>query len=125
MIREYRTIQEIASPLMMVRMVENVTYDELVEVPFAHMSEKLDMSEIRIDNAGQLQAAYVISDRYSDVLFSLLNDMAQRRCNTNFVMPLPSGDEKTLPDLEGTMVKLVAIPKPEEIGERLGGGLRR
>ena len=32
MIREYRTIQEIASPLMMVRMVENVTYDELVEV---------------------------------------------------------------------------------------------
>ena len=32
MIREYRTIQEIASPLMMVKMVENVTYDELVEV---------------------------------------------------------------------------------------------
>ena len=32
MIREYKTIQEIASPLMMVRMVENVTYDELVEV---------------------------------------------------------------------------------------------
>ena len=32
MIREYKTIQEIASPLMMVRMVENVTFDELVEV---------------------------------------------------------------------------------------------
>ena len=32
MIREYRTIQEIVSPLMMVKMVENVTYDELVEV---------------------------------------------------------------------------------------------
>ena len=32
MIREYKTIQEIASPLMMVKMVENVTYDELVEV---------------------------------------------------------------------------------------------
>ena len=32
MIREYKTIQEIASPLMMVRMVEGVTYDELVEV---------------------------------------------------------------------------------------------
>lgn len=100
-------------------------YDQLVELPFAHMSEKLDMSEVRIDSAGQLQAAYIISDRYSDELFSLLNDMAQRRCNTNFVMPLPSGDEKTLPDLEGTMVKLVAIPKPEEISERLGGGLRR
>ena len=32
MIREYRTVAEIVSPLMMVRMVENVTYDELVEV---------------------------------------------------------------------------------------------
>ena len=31
MIREYRTIQEIASPLMLVKMVENVTYDELAE----------------------------------------------------------------------------------------------
>ena len=32
MIREYKTIQEIASPLMLVKMVENVTYDELAEV---------------------------------------------------------------------------------------------
>ena len=32
MIREYRTVEEIVSPLMMVRMVENVTYDGLVEV---------------------------------------------------------------------------------------------
>ncbi len=31
-IREYRTVEEIASPLMIVRMVEGVTYDELVEV---------------------------------------------------------------------------------------------
>ena len=32
MIREYRTVEEIVSPLMMVRMVENVTYDELGEI---------------------------------------------------------------------------------------------
>jgi hypothetical protein len=32
MIREYRTVEEIVSPLMMVREVEGVTYDELVEV---------------------------------------------------------------------------------------------
>ena len=32
MIREYKTVEEIVSPLMMVRMVENVTYNELVEV---------------------------------------------------------------------------------------------
>ena len=27
MIREYKTVEEISGPLMMVRMVENVTYD--------------------------------------------------------------------------------------------------
>ena len=32
MIREYKTIQQIASPLMLVKMVEGVTYDELAEV---------------------------------------------------------------------------------------------
>ncbi|NLH00342.1 MAG: V-type ATP synthase subunit B [Clostridiales bacterium] len=32
MIREYKTIREIASPLMMVQQVEGVTYDELAEI---------------------------------------------------------------------------------------------
>ena len=32
MIKEYRTVEQIVSPLMMVRQVEGVTYDELVEV---------------------------------------------------------------------------------------------
>jgi V/A-type H+-transporting ATPase subunit B len=32
MIREYQTISEIASPLMMVKDVEGVTYDELAEI---------------------------------------------------------------------------------------------
>jgi len=32
MIKEYRTIQEVAGPLMMVRSVENVTYNELGEI---------------------------------------------------------------------------------------------
>ncbi len=32
MIKEYRTIQEVAGPLMLVRRVENVTYDELGEI---------------------------------------------------------------------------------------------
>ena len=32
MIREYKTVEEINGPLMMVRMVEDVTYDELVEI---------------------------------------------------------------------------------------------
>lgn len=32
MIKEYKTIQEIASPLMIVKNVEGVTYDELAEI---------------------------------------------------------------------------------------------
>ena len=39
MIREYKTIQEVVSPLMLVKMVENVAYDELaeVELPGGHI----------------------------------------------------------------------------------------
>ena len=33
--KEYRTIQEVAGPLMMVRGVENVAYDELGEIELA------------------------------------------------------------------------------------------
>ena len=33
--KEYRTIQEVAGPLMLVRGVENVTYDELGEIELA------------------------------------------------------------------------------------------
>ena len=32
MIKEYRTIREVSGPLMVVRDVENVTYDELAEI---------------------------------------------------------------------------------------------
>ncbi|MEG2988438.1 MAG: V-type ATP synthase subunit B, partial [Oscillospiraceae bacterium] len=32
MIREYRTIQEVSGPLMVVKQVEGVTYDELAEI---------------------------------------------------------------------------------------------
>ena len=34
--KEYRTIQEVAGPLMMVRNVENVTYDDLGEIELAN-----------------------------------------------------------------------------------------
>ena len=36
MAKEYRTIQEVAGPLMLVRDVENVTYDELGEIELAN-----------------------------------------------------------------------------------------
>ena len=34
--KEYRTIQEVAGPLMLVEGVENVTYDELGEIELAN-----------------------------------------------------------------------------------------
>ena len=34
--KEYRTIQEVAGPLMLVRDVENVAYDELAEIELAN-----------------------------------------------------------------------------------------
>ena len=34
--KEYRTIQEVAGPLMLVRDVEGVTYDELGEIELAN-----------------------------------------------------------------------------------------
>ena len=38
--KEYRTIQEVAGPLMLVRGVENVTYDELGEIELASGGDK-------------------------------------------------------------------------------------
>ena len=43
--KEYRTIQEVAGPLMLVRGVENVTYDELGEIELAS-GEKRRCKEI-------------------------------------------------------------------------------
>lgn len=100
-------------------------YDLLVEVPFSKQEGALDMTNLRLDNAGQLQAAYFISDRYSDEIFSRLNDLASNRCDTTLVMPHPDNKEEDLPNTDGMMIKLIAVPKPEEISERLGGGFRR
>ena len=100
-------------------------YDRLVMAQFAKVEGALDMTRIRVDNAGQLQAAYVITDRYSDELFSALNDLATHRCETSYIMPQPENKEEDLPDLEGTMIHMIATPKPEEIADRLKGGLKR
>ena len=47
MIREYKTVEEIVSPLMMVRMVENVTYNELVEVELHDGSTQIGRASCR------------------------------------------------------------------------------
>ena len=52
MIREYRTIQEINGPLMVVRRVQGVTYDELAEIELADGSvRRCKVLEVNGDNA--------------------------------------------------------------------------
>lgn len=52
MIREYKTIHEVSGPLMIVRKVENVTYDELAEVELPNGEKRrCKVLEIDGDNA--------------------------------------------------------------------------
>ncbi|MCL1905677.1 MAG: V-type ATP synthase subunit B [Clostridiales bacterium] len=52
MIREYKTIQEIAGPLMVVRKVEGVTYDELAEIGLPDgTTRRCKVLEVNGDNA--------------------------------------------------------------------------
>ena len=46
--KEYRTIQEVAGPLMLVQGVENVTYDELGEIELAN-GEKRRCKVLEVD----------------------------------------------------------------------------
>ena len=48
MIREYKTIQEVASPLMVVRQVEGVTYDELGEIELPN-GERRNCKVLEVD----------------------------------------------------------------------------
>ena len=52
MIKEYKTIQEIASPLMIVKNVEGVTYDELAEIELPNGEvRRCKVLEVEDDNA--------------------------------------------------------------------------
>ena len=52
MIREYRTIQEINGPLMVVRKVQDVTYDELAEIELPDGTvRRCKVLEVNGDNA--------------------------------------------------------------------------
>ena len=51
--KEYRTIQEVAGPLMLVKGVENVTYDELAEIELAN-GEKRRCKVLEINEGNAL-----------------------------------------------------------------------
>ena len=55
--KEYRTIQEVAGPLMLVRGVEDVTYDELGEIELAN-GEKRRCRVLEIDGSNALVQLY-------------------------------------------------------------------
>ena len=80
MIREYRTVAEIVSPLMMVRMVENVTYDELVEV-------ELPNGFINVDNIETVVAEFD-NTNFSAQYLNL--DKHHRMYNHTFLLLLTS-----------------------------------
>lgn len=54
--KEYRTIEEVAGPLMLVRGVQNVTYDELGEIELAD-GEKRRCKVLEIDG-GKIMSGY-------------------------------------------------------------------
>ena len=51
--REYRTIQEVAGPLMLVHDVENVTYNELAEIELVN-GERRRCKVLEIDGSNAL-----------------------------------------------------------------------
>ena len=61
MIKEYKTISEVAGPLMLVRNVENVTYDELGEIVLP---------------SGETRLCKVLEINGSDVLVQLFESSA-------------------------------------------------
>ena len=71
--KEYRTIQEVAGPLMLVKGVENVTYDELAEIELAN-GEKRRCRVLEIDGTNAMvqlfENAAGINLQDSSVVFS-------------------------------------------------------
>ena len=61
MAKEYRTIQEVAGPLMMVRGVEGVAYDELGEIELAS-GEKRRCRVLEIDGTNALVQLFAHPD---------------------------------------------------------------
>lgn len=87
MAREYRTIEEVAGPLMLVQDVENVTYDEL--------------GEIELEN-GEIRRCKVLEISGTNALVQLFESSIGINVDTSTVRFLGRGLELALsPDIEG------------------------
>ena len=96
MIKEYRTIQEIASPLMVVNKVQGVTYDELAEVELTDGSvRRAKVLEVNADAPvfAALQAAIETdpekAKKYAELLY----------CQALLIADLPLEDPSAYTDL--------------------------
>ena len=64
MIKEYKTISEVVGPLMLVKDVENVTYDELGEI--TAVSENGEEITIIRDGRFVLKGCELLNDAFDD-----------------------------------------------------------
>ena len=78
MIKEYKTIQEIASPLMIVKNVEGVTYDELAEIELPNGEvRRCKVLEVEDDHAG----VQLLRARRASTLRSRRSASSATRCS--------------------------------------------
>ncbi|HKK95946.1 MAG TPA: V-type ATP synthase subunit B [Anaerovoracaceae bacterium] len=107
MIKEYRTITEVAGPLMLVKNVENVTYDELAEIELPN---------------GEVRQCKVLEINGSDALVQLFESSAGINLKESKVRFLGRGTELAVsPDMLGRVFDGMGRPNdggPEVIAEK-------
>jgi V/A-type H+-transporting ATPase subunit B len=107
MIKEYRTISEVAGPLMLVKSVENVTYDELAEIELPN---------------GEVRQCKVLEINGSDALVQLFEGAAGINLKESKVRFLGRGTELAVsPDMLGRVFDGMGRPNdggPEIIAEK-------
>ena len=107
MIKEYKTISEVVGPLMLVKNVENVTYDEL--------------GEIRLPN-GEKRLCKVLEVNGSDAMVQLFESSTGINLKESTVKFLGRGTELAVsPDILGRVFDGMGRPKdggPEIIAEK-------
>ena len=107
MIKEYRTIAEVAGPLMLVKNVENVTYDELAEIELPN---------------GEVRQCKVLEINGSDALVQLFEGAAGINLKESKVRFLGRGTELAVsPDMLGRVFDGMGRPNdggPEIIAEK-------
>ena len=106
MIKEYKTISEVAGPLMLVRNVENVTYDELGEIVLP---------------SGETRLCKVLEINGSDVLVQLFESSAGINLKESTVRFLGKGTQLGVsPEMLGRVFDGMGRPMDGRTGNYSG-----